>query len=105
MQGQLTQAEQLAVQKHRQLLAARTGAEVTEQQAMEDWLANCAVRWREDRQARYLAKQREEMLRYKWIESEKAHRDLGRDAIMDWIQHYAAQWRAWYEQEYADEEA
>jgi len=52
---------------------------------------------REERQAKMLAEQREEILRHKWIESEKAQRDLGSEAVLDWIRRYAAQWRRWYE--------
>ena len=55
--------------------------------------------WTEDRQATMLARQREEILRHKWIESEKAQRDLGADAVLDWIRRYAAEWRKWYESE------
>ena len=47
-----------------------------------------------------LAMQREEINRYKWIESEKAQRDLGRDAVLCWIRDNAAAWRRWYEEEY-----
>jgi hypothetical protein len=37
----------------------------------------------------YLELQRREIERYKWIESEKAGRDLGMDAVIDWILKYA----------------
>lgn len=35
----------------------------------------------------------QEMLKYKWIESEKAGYDLGKGAIIEWIQKYAKDWR------------
>ena len=38
----------------------------------------------------YIESEKEEMLRYKWIESEKAGRDLGEAALMDWIEKHAA---------------
>lgn len=38
----------------------------------------------------YLALEREEMLRHKWIESEKAGFDLGQKALVDWIENHAA---------------
>jgi hypothetical protein len=38
----------------------------------------------------YLAVEREEMLRYKWIESEKAGRDLGQQALLEWVDKHAA---------------
>jgi hypothetical protein len=37
--------------------------------------------------------QAEEILRHKWIESEKAGRDLGEEAVYDWIDRYAARFR------------
>ena len=41
----------------------------------------------------YLA-EREEILRHKWIESEKAGRDIGFErALLDWIIKYRSAWR------------
>ena len=38
--------------------------------------------------------EREEILRHKWLESEKAGRDVGFDsALMDWITHHRSGWR------------
>lgn len=37
----------------------------------------------------YLEIQSREIERHKWIESEKAGRDLGTDAVIDWIIKYA----------------
>lgn len=37
--------------------------------------------------------QREEMLRHKWIESEKAGRDLGDSVMVQWSKDYGADWR------------
>lgn len=37
----------------------------------------------------YLEYQDREIERHKWIESEKAGRDLGIDAVIDWIMKYA----------------
>ena len=38
---------------------------------------------------RYLEIQSREIDRHKWIESEKAGKDLGMDAAIDWIMKYA----------------
>ena len=38
----------------------------------------------------YLTIQREEMERHKWLESEKYKNDLGRHALMDWVQKYSS---------------
>ena len=67
-------------------------------EAVDYWEDQYACRWRQQRLARQMARQREEILRHKWIESEKAQRDLGAEAVLDWIRCYAAQWRNWYEE-------
>ena len=38
---------------------------------------------------KYLRLQDREIEKHKWIESEKAGRDLGTDAVLDWIRKYA----------------
>lgn len=39
--------------------------------------------------------EREEILRHKWIESEKAGRDVGFErALLDWTKRHRADWRA-----------
>jgi hypothetical protein len=39
--------------------------------------------------------EREEILKHKWIESEKAGRDVGFDvALMDWITKHRSTWRS-----------
>ncbi len=37
----------------------------------------------------YLTLQREEMERYKWLESEKSKNDLGGNALADWVNKYS----------------
>jgi hypothetical protein len=87
----------LAVDAHRSRLHCERGANVSFEEALADWNQFHAVRWREERQRALLAEQRAEIERHKWIESEKAGRDLGRDAVLDWITKNAAAWRNWYE--------
>jgi hypothetical protein len=48
------------------------------------------VKWQE-----YARLEREEMQRHKWIASEKAGRDLGQAALMEWIEKHAAAFRAY----------
>ena len=51
-------------------------------------------------------KQIEEILKHKWIMSEKEGRDLGEEAVWDWIERYAAEYRAYWEKvlkEYEEE--
>lgn len=93
-------AEKQAIEWHRHQLEQERGYEVDYDEAIEDWLENHAPLWRQLRQAHMLAMQREAINRYKWIESEKAQHDLGREAVMVWIKKNAAAWRRWYEEEY-----
>ena len=94
-----TAAERRAIKRHHAMLCRERGADVSYDEACDDWFENHAVKWREERQRRMLTLQRSEIERHKWIESEKARRDLGRDAVLDWISRYAANWRDWFESE------
>ncbi|MCX5756995.1 MAG: hypothetical protein NTU83_00510 [Candidatus Hydrogenedentes bacterium] len=97
MPNLLSRAELCAVEQYRAQAAKERGRDLSLEEAESEWLEHCAVQWREARQREMLKREREEILRYKWIESEKAHRDLGAEAALDWIKRYAADWRRWYE--------
>ncbi len=97
MPNLLSKAEYRAVEQYRAQVVKERGRDVSLEEAESEWLDRCAVQWREARQREILKRQREEILRYKWIESEKAQRDLGAEAALDWIKRYAADWRRWYE--------
>lgn len=45
---------------------------------------------------RYLERQTEEIERHKWLESEKAGRDLGPEAAIDWILKHAHEFSDFY---------
>ena len=51
---------------------------------------------------KYLKIQAQEIDRHKWIESEKAGRDLGTEAVIDWIMKYADRFSDQYEQHRSD---
>ena len=46
-------------------------------------------------QRAYMARQIEEIKKYKWIQSEKNGCDLGDHAIREWIHLYACEFREW----------
>lgn len=44
---------------------------------------------------REIVAEREEIMRHKWLESEKAGRDIGfNQALINWVLHHRASWRA-----------
>lgn len=45
----------------------------------------------------YIRLQLLEIQKHKWIESEKVGRDLGQEAVFDWIDTYAEAFRRYYE--------
>lgn len=92
-------AELNEIERHKYFLSQRCGRDVGFEHAKNDWLNHHAQQWNSQRQAKMLALQRDEIARYKWLESEKAKRDLGREAALEWIKKYAAKWRQWYESE------
>lgn len=52
-----------------------------------DWIKRSAL-------YREFAAEREEILKHKWLESEKAGRDIGYErALVSWVVHHRAQWR------------
>ena len=100
MEQTLTEAQRTEIEKHKYCLSQERGYDVGLDVATDDWLQNHAEKWCQHRQQQMLAMQREEIRKHLWIESEKAHKDLGRTAKLDWIQKYAAKWRRWYDREY-----
>lgn len=48
---------------------------------------------------RFVHDQIQEILKYKWIESERAKRDLGDEACIDWIMKYADIYREEWERQ------
>ena len=49
-----------------------------------------------DDMTEFLAEEREEISKYKWIRSEEAGRDLGVYACIEWIQKYAVSFREYW---------
>lgn len=47
----------------------------------------------DDKLKEFMKSQIEEINKHKWIESEKACRDLGKQAVQDWINKYAKLFR------------
>ena len=91
------EAEWKAIENYRQQLAEKAGRPVSLKKTLESWGPECSQRWREEYMKMAFQTQLQEILRHKWIESEKAGHDLGKAAVEDWIKKYARLWRKWWE--------
>lgn len=93
-------AEEREVDLHRERLAQQWGREVSHEDALADWLQHHAATWRRRYQALAVRLQREEMMRHKWLVSEREGRDIGSAAVLEWVDLYAEEWRNWFDREY-----
>lgn len=92
-----TPAEWQALEVHRYYLSEQAGHDVGIAATVEDWLRHHSAIWRRERLQRDLADQASEIMKHKWIESEKAGTDLGDTAVLDWVRKHAGEWRRWRE--------
>lgn len=53
-----------------------------------------------EKMKQFMADQIKEIEIHKWLESEKANRDLGEEAVKDWIEKHAEEFRKRWEEEY-----
>ncbi len=94
---EFTPAEWHAMEVHRYYLSERAGHDVGIAATVEDWLLHYSAQWRKERLREDLADQTKEIMKHKWIESEKAGADLGDSAVFDWLKKHAGEWRQWRE--------
>ncbi|MEA2034152.1 MAG: hypothetical protein U9N40_01455 [Euryarchaeota archaeon] len=86
-----------AIKVHRYFLSRKFSRYIGIAEAVRSWVEDYALRWRGDRVKKAHLAQIDEIMKYKWIESEKAGCDLGREAVRDWIERYAGAWRREWE--------
>lgn len=94
---EFTGAEWAALEVHRYYMSEQAGHDVGIEKSVEDWLLYYSTGWRKERLEKDLADQTKEIMKHKWIESEKAGTDLGDLAALDWVRKHAAEWRRWRE--------
>ncbi len=94
---QFSRSEARAIEVHKYHLSERAGYDVGIDFAIEHWLTHHAETWRRSRLQADLCEQAEEIRKHKWIESERVGRDLGQQAVVDWISRFAEEWRRWRE--------
>ncbi|HTS19456.1 MAG TPA: HPr family phosphocarrier protein [Verrucomicrobiae bacterium] len=91
----LTAAELRAIEEHKYYLSQQRGAEVTIEEAIEDFLKNIAEAWRREKLRRDNLEQRDEIEKHKYLRSMAEGRDIGgSSAAEEWCQKYAHIWRS-----------
>ena len=91
----LTPAELAAIEEHKYFLSIERGAEVSIDEAIEDFVRRFADEWRREKQRRDILEQRSEILEYYRRRSVEEGRDIGRStAAEEWCDRWASLWRA-----------
>jgi hypothetical protein len=91
----LIPSELRAIEIHKYYLSQREGREVTLEEAIVDFLINYEADYLRGKQLEDCKEQREEIQKYKWIESEREGCDIGDEkAAEEWINKYSSLWRA-----------
>jgi phosphocarrier protein len=91
----LTPADLKAVEDHKYFLSQQRGAEVSIEEAIEDFLKRFAEDWRKEKLRRDNLDQRTEIEKHKYFRSLEEGRDVGKAvAAEEWCQKYAHIWRA-----------
>jgi phosphotransferase system HPr-like phosphotransfer protein len=90
----LIPSELSAIEMHKYFLSEREGREVSFEEAMIDFIDNYEADFLSKKQVEDNQKQNQEILKYRWIESEKEGHDIGNTkAAMEWIEKYGGIWR------------
>jgi phosphotransferase system HPr (HPr) family protein len=90
----LTPAELLAIEDHKYFMSQRSGAEVSIEDAIDDFLKCYAESWRREKMRRDAMDQIREIERHKYLRSMQEGRDIGRNvAAEEWCSKYAHIWR------------
>ena len=91
--GEPDAEEKQQIELHKYFLSIRAGGDVGWDAAYRDWMENYSRKWKHYKMMKDSEDEIQEMLKHKWIESEKAGCDLGQQALFDWINKYAGRWR------------
>lgn len=88
--------EWMAIELHKWFLSEKTGWDVGQEFAIRDWKEKHQKAWREHRRKKHLQqieREKKEIQDHRWIQSEKAGKDLGQKAEEHWVDEYAEAWR------------
>ena len=91
----LIPSELRAIEDHKHYLSQKEGREVQLEEAIVDFLIDYEADFLKRKQTEDVAQQNDEIMKYKWIESEREGHDIGEEtAAMEWIEKYGSIWRA-----------
>lgn len=93
MPANITPSVLKAVESHKKELSKKLNRIVLFDEALKDFLANCYEEFKREKIKKDNQDQLKEIDRHKWIESEKAQKDLFPNAMNDWVIKFAKQWR------------
>jgi len=89
-----TPAELAAIMQHKYLTSVERSAEVSLEEATLDFMDRYMEAYRREATQRHIQAQIKEIEKYRWIESQKAGRDIGEEnAAQEWRSKYAAIYR------------
>jgi phosphotransferase system HPr-like phosphotransfer protein len=90
----LIPAELRAIEVHKYYLSQQEGREVSLEEAIAGFFSDYEAEFRRKKCAQDTGEEVEEILRFKWIESEKEGHDIGEEkAAQEWIGRYGSIWR------------
>lgn len=90
----LTPAELRAIEEHKYYLSKERGAEVSIEEAIDDFLKRFAESWRRRKVREDIRAQRSEIERHRHNRSVEEQRDVGSSAAaVEWCERYAPIWR------------
>jgi len=90
----LIPSELRAIEVHKYYLSQTEGREVSLEEAIVDFLINYESDFLMAKQIEDVTEQNAEIMKYKWIESEKEGHDIGTEkAAQEWVEKYGSIWR------------
>ncbi len=90
----LIPSELRAIEEHKYYLSQQEQREVSLEEAIVDFLINYETDFLVAKQIEDVQEQNAEIMKYKWIESEKEGHDIGTEkAAKEWVEKYGSIWR------------
>jgi phosphotransferase system HPr-like phosphotransfer protein len=86
-------SEMPAVEVHKYFMAIEQKKPVSFQDAIKDWNSKYQGDWLKEKTRIDNLKQKEEIDKHKYLRSKQEGRDLGPQAVEEWMQKYAPMWR------------